>query len=99
MKLCAFTVLIVGMVKKAASGVLAILLCSRTKGTLRAPKELRPFLREASGQDRTDFFDHSRSLLISISIWAFMCFVRETFNRLIVGIPSSEWNLPGYEKR
>jgi len=45
--------IILGMLKKAASGVLAILPCSRTKSTLRAPKWLRPFLRHDSGQDWT----------------------------------------------
>jgi len=40
-----------GMLKKAASGVLALLPCSRAECTLRASKELRPFLRVA--QDRT----------------------------------------------
>jgi hypothetical protein len=34
--------IILGMLKKAASGVLAILPCSRTKSMLRAPKWLRP---------------------------------------------------------
>jgi hypothetical protein len=40
-----------GMLKKAASGVLALLSCSRTKSTLRATKGLRPCW--------TDFFEHS----------------------------------------
>jgi hypothetical protein len=31
-----------GMLKKATSGVLAILSCSRTESTLRASKSLRP---------------------------------------------------------
>ncbi len=44
-----------GMLKKAASGVLAILPCSRTKSTLRASKWLRPCW--------TDFFEHSPSLM------------------------------------
>ncbi len=34
--------LIMGMLKKAASGVLALLPCSRTESTLRASKGLRP---------------------------------------------------------
>jgi len=33
---------LLGMLKKAASGVLALVPCSRTAGTLRAPKGLRP---------------------------------------------------------
>ena len=40
-----------GMMKKSASGVLALLPCSRTESTLRASKWLRPCW--------TDFFDHS----------------------------------------
>ena len=63
-----------GMLKKAASGVLAILPCSRTGSTLRASNWLRPCW--------TDFFDHSRRLLIPISSWAYMGHVREIFNRL-----------------
>jgi hypothetical protein len=46
------------MLKKAASGVLAILLCSRTQRTLRAPKKLRPCW--------TDFFDHSLPLIMMV---------------------------------
>ena len=38
-----------GMLKKAASGVLAIVPCSRTESTLRASQELRPLW--------TDFFE------------------------------------------
>jgi len=41
----------VGMLKKAASGVLAFSPCSRTERTLRASKRLRPCW--------TDFFEHS----------------------------------------
>ena len=67
---------IVGMLKKAASGVLALLPCSRTESTLRAPKELRPCW--------TDFFEHSRQLLMSISPRACMCHGSEIFNRPIV---------------
>ena len=61
--------LMVGMLKKAASGVPALLPCSRTGGTLRASKRLRPCW--------TDFFDHSLRLLISISPRAFLCPGRE----------------------
>ena len=39
-----------GVLKKATSSVLAILPCSRTESTLRAPKRLRPCWM--------DFFDH-----------------------------------------
>jgi len=42
-----------GMLKKAASGVLALVPCSRTGSTLRAPKGLRPCW--------TDFFEHSKN--------------------------------------
>jgi len=70
------------MLKKAASGVLAALPCSRTGSTLRASTTdapygtqqaiLRPFPRHGSGQDWTDFFDHSRQLPMSVSSWASM---------------------------
>ena len=46
---------IVGMLKKAASGVLALLPCSRTESTLRASKGLRPCW--------TNFFEQSLSLV------------------------------------
>jgi hypothetical protein len=62
------------MLKKAASGVLAMSPCSRTVSTLRASTWLRPCW--------TDFFDHSRLLLIPISSRACMGHVREIFNRL-----------------
>ncbi|GJL58903.1 MAG: hypothetical protein NPIRA03_17600 [Nitrospirales bacterium] len=45
---------IMGLLKKAASGVLAIFPCSRTQRTLRASKRLRSC--------RTDFFEPTRSL-------------------------------------
>ncbi|MEC4674348.1 MAG: glycine betaine ABC transporter substrate-binding protein, partial [Nitrospirota bacterium] len=64
-----------GMLKKAASGVLASLPCSRTGSTLRAPKWLWPCW--------TDFFDHSRRLLISVSPWACRGYLREIFYRPI----------------
>ncbi len=54
-----------GMLKNAASGVLASLPCSRTVSTLRAPDWLRPCW--------TDFFDHSRRLLVWISSREFAC--------------------------
>jgi len=79
-----------GMLKKAASGVLALLPCSRTGSTLRAPKGLRPCW--------TDFFEHSRQLLMSISPRACMCHGIEIFNRPIVyverGDAESEWRFP-----
>ena len=43
-----------GLLKKAASGVLAIFPCSRTEGTLRAQKWLRPCW--------TNFFEPPRGL-------------------------------------
>jgi len=46
-----------GMLKKAASGVLALLPCSRTNCTLRASKRLRPCW--------TNFFEHSLQLMRS----------------------------------
>ncbi len=45
-----------GMLKKAASGVLALLPCSRTPCTLRASKWLRPCW--------TDFFEHSHDVFM-----------------------------------
>ena len=44
-----------GMLKKAASCVLATLPCSRTVSTFRASNWLRPFLRHSSGQDWMTF--------------------------------------------
>ena len=73
-----------GMLKKAASGVLASLPCSRTVSTLRAPNWLRPCpWKRASWRpwvwagDKAIFFDHSPRLLISISsrachVWAYL---------------------------
>ncbi len=61
-----------GMLKKSASGVLVLVPCSRTGSTLRAPKGLRPCW--------TDFFDHSRRLLVSISPRACMCHGIEIFH-------------------
>ncbi len=52
------------MLKKAASGVLALLPCSRTESTLRASKGLRPCW--------TDFFEHSLSLMLVAFPGAFM---------------------------
>jgi hypothetical protein len=50
------------MLKKAASGVLAILPCSRTPCTLGASKWLRPCW--------TNFFKHSLQLMMIVSYWA-----------------------------
>jgi len=60
------------MLKKAASGVLAILPCSRTPCTLRASKWLRPCW--------TDFFEHSLQLMMAVSSWACICHGNEIFN-------------------
>ena len=51
-----------GLLKKVASGVLAIFPCSRTGSTLCAQKWLWPFLRAASGQGWTNFFEPPRGL-------------------------------------
>ncbi len=61
-----------GMLKKAASGVLALLPCSRTMSTLRASK----------GRERrwTDLFEHSLQLMMAASSWAFICHGSEIFN-------------------
>ncbi len=61
-----------GMLKKAASSVLAILPCSRTESTLRASKGLRPCW--------TDFFEHSLPLPLFGSSRAFICNGSEIFN-------------------
>jgi len=67
-----------GMLKKAASGVLAIVPCSRTESTLRAPKWLRPCW--------TDFFEHSLQLMMAVSSWAFICHGSEIFNSPFMAI-------------
>ncbi len=61
-----------GMLKKAASGVLAILPCSRTESTLRASKWLRPCW--------ADFFEHSLPLMMLVSLQGCMGHRREIFN-------------------
>ncbi len=63
-----------GMLKKAASGVLALLPCSRTMSTLRASKWLRPCW--------TDFFEHSLPLTMRGSFGAFLGYGSVIFNRL-----------------
>ncbi len=73
------------MLKKAASGVLAILPCSRTPCTLRASKWLRPCW--------TDFFEHSLQLMMAVSSWAGICHGSEIFNsprQGIVGVPKGK---------
>ena len=61
------------MLKKATSGVLVLLPCSRTESTLRAPKRLRPRW--------TNFFDHSSWLLTSIVPLAFTGHGSNIFNK------------------
>jgi hypothetical protein len=64
-------------------GVLAILLCSRTMSTLRASNkgEALPDLASYSQPGWSNFFDHSRPLLQSISSRACMGHLKEIFNR------------------
>jgi len=73
-----------GMLKKAASGVLALLPCSRTESMLRASKGMRPFLRLCSGQGWTDFFEHSLPLMQAGLPGASMGHGPEIFNRPII---------------
>ncbi len=61
------------MLKKAASGVLALLPCSRTMSTLRSSKWLRPCW--------TNFFEHSLPLTMRGSSGAFIGCWSEIFNR------------------
>ncbi len=65
------------MLKKAASGVLALLPCSRNASTLRAPKGLRPCW--------TDFFDHSLPSRMRVYRRQFMSDRNEMFNSPING--------------
>jgi len=63
-------------------GVLAILPCSRTECTPRASNKGEA-LRDLANDSRscwTNFFNHSRRLLIAISPRTFMCHVREIFD-------------------
>ncbi len=65
-----------GMLKKAASGVLALLPCSRTMSTLRASKGLRPCW--------TDFFEHSQAVRGGCDIssdhgFSGLCLYRQAF--------------------
>ncbi len=72
-----------GMLKKAASGVLAILPCSRTPCTLRASKWLRPCWTDPSERLRACFFEHSLPPMMSVSSRACICHWREIFNSLL----------------
>ncbi len=75
-----------GMLKKAASGVLALLPCSCTESTLRASNNGEP-QRDLASNSRpcwTDFFDHSPRLLTSISPRTFTYHRREKFNKPIM---------------
>ncbi len=69
------------MLKKAASGVLAILPCSRTESTLRASKGLRPCWIDPSERLRACFFEHSLQLTTLGSSGAFIGYGKEIFNR------------------
>ena len=68
------------MLKKAASGVLALLPCSRTMSTLRASKGLRPCWIDPSERLRACFFGHSLPLMLSVLSWAFIGLWSEIFN-------------------
>ncbi len=62
------------MLKKAPSSVLAILPCSRTESTIRAPSLLRRSELRRPGITAAlleDFFDHSpkRILTLNVSFW------------------------------
>ena len=72
----------VGMLKKAASGVLAILPCSRTGCTLRASTTGAPVgtLQAILRPCWADFFEHSLQLMMAVSSWACMCHGSEIFN-------------------
>jgi len=71
-----------GMLKKAASGVLVLLPCSLTKSTLRASKWLRPCW--------TDFFEHSLPLTMRGSSGALIGYWSAIFNW-----PIMTWNGAG----
>ena len=67
--------------KRLAQAGVALLPCLRTESTLRAPKERRPSLRLRSGQDWTNFFEHSLPLSILGSSGACMGYGKEIFHR------------------
>ncbi len=69
------------MLKKAASGVLALLPCSRTMSTLRSTKWLRPCWIDPSERLRACFFEHSLPLTMRGSPGAFIGCWSEIFNR------------------
>jgi len=72
-----------GMLKKAASGVLALVPCSRTESTLRASKWLWPCW--TTPRLREDMlFEHSRCLLMLATLWTFWGYLRKIFNRSMV---------------
>ncbi len=78
---------ILGMLKKAASGVLPLLPCSRTMSTLRASKGLRPCWIDPSERLRACFFEHSLlQLMMAVSSWAFICHGNEIFNSSILPV-------------
>ncbi len=81
--LARFRISNVGMLKKAASGVLALLPCSRTESTLRASKGLRPCW--------TDFFEHSLSLILVVCPGVFVGIWHEIFNRPNVNFGDMEF--------
>jgi len=75
-----------GMLKKAASGVLAILPCSRTSCTLRASNN-GCTLRDAASNSRfcwTDFFEPSLQLMMAVSSWARIFHESGIFNDLLI---------------
>ncbi len=82
------------MLKKAASGVLAILPCSRTMSTLRASKWLRPCWIDPSERLRACFFEHSLPLMMRGSFGAFIGCWSAIFNRPCVKNPKLEYRNP-----
>jgi len=71
------------MLKKAASGVLALLPCSRTMSTLRSSKRLRPCWIDPSERLRACFFEHSLPLMLVVCPGVFVGSWHEIFNRPI----------------
>jgi hypothetical protein len=73
---------LMGMFKKAASGVLAIWPCLRTSCTLRALNNGEA-LRDLVNDSRpcwTDFFEPSLPLMMAVSSWACSCQVSDLFH-------------------
>ena len=86
-RLAAWLVLSIrGMLEKAASGVLALLPCSRTMSTLRSSKWLRPCWIDPSERLRACFIEHSLPLTMRGSSGAFLGCWSEIFNRPIRGV-------------